>query len=565
VSINGEAATDARTVAFPDASGTVALFDGSGNLTVSGILYANHIHGNLAGSVYAHIRAGEELAKGDPVYISGSHGTAPNLIPIVSKADASNPAKMPAIGIMDAALANNANGHMVITGTIADLNTAAYAVNDTLYVATGGGLTATPPAANSQPVARVERSNSNNGAVIVKVNGLASNGGNGVSDANKLVRFSSTGGVNFNAGAGTSLVITGNLTVDTNTFFVDSTNNRVGIGTTSPTAGYSLDVTGAIRSTGNLLLQGNIVYLNSQRALTQGVGSLTLGEATYFTSLAYGNASTTQHTFNGSGITAATASFTSTTRPTSAGTGTPAATSLMTRDDVALESFYTLGSVFRVLATPSFGNSGTGSGASQAAGDRWAAIGSGTSNSGWGRVTIGRGITTLPAASGAGINFAQKLGVSIVCWINRAATTDDGNIFRLRFGSDNTPVADGVDAVSYRGFGVEIKSRGSSHDWRVYGHNGTAITYSAWTNASLINDLLYARLCLSVMSDGAGNITARLGQNGSRTLSTITTTGGPTSAGASTQAFIEAHVANSTTGTTNLAAALYDALFYAQS
>lgn len=144
---------------------------------------------------------------------------------------------------------------------------------------------------------------------------------------------------NLNAGASIaftkSVSVTGNFTVDTNTFFVDSTNNRVGIGTTSPTAGYSLDVAGAIRSTGNLLLQGNIVYLNSQQALTQGANILTLGASTYFTSLSYGNASTTQHTFNGSGITAATASFTSTTRPTSAGTGAPAATSLMTRDDVS--------------------------------------------------------------------------------------------------------------------------------------------------------------------------------------------------------------------------------------
>lgn len=163
------------------------------NLTVNDILYADHIHGNLAGSVYAHVRAGEALTKGDPVYVSGSHGTAPNLIPIVSKADASNAAKMPAIGIMDADLANNANGHMVITGTITDLDTDDYAINTMLYVASGGGFTATPPAANSQPVARVERSNSNNGAVIVKVNGLASSGGNGVSDANKLVRFSSAG------------------------------------------------------------------------------------------------------------------------------------------------------------------------------------------------------------------------------------------------------------------------------------------------------------------------------------------------------------------------------------
>jgi hypothetical protein len=202
-----------RDWTLPDQSGTIAVFDDTGSLTVDGILYANHIHGNLAGSVYAHVRAGEALAKGDPVYISGSHGTAPNLIPIVSKADASNSAKMPAIGIMDADLANNANGHMVITGTIADLNTAAYAVNDTLYVASGGGLTATPPAANSQPVARVDRSNANNGALIVKVNGLASSGGNGASDANKLVRFSSTGTIpvasigGLGTGVGTALAI----------------------------------------------------------------------------------------------------------------------------------------------------------------------------------------------------------------------------------------------------------------------------------------------------------------------------------------------------------------------
>jgi hypothetical protein len=191
-----------RDWTLPDRTGNIALTEdytaGTAtidvlNATVQGTLTASHIHGNLAGSVYAHVRAGEALLKGDPVYISGSHGTAPNLIPIVSKADASNSAKMPAIGIMDADLANNASGHMVITGTIADLNTAAYSVNATLYVASGGGLTATPPAANSQPVARVERSNANNGALIVKVNGLASSGGNGVSDANKLVRFSSSG------------------------------------------------------------------------------------------------------------------------------------------------------------------------------------------------------------------------------------------------------------------------------------------------------------------------------------------------------------------------------------
>ena len=262
---------------------------------------------------------------------------------------------------------------------------------------------------------------------------------------------------------------------------------------------------------------------------------------------------------------AGTASFTGTTRPTSAGTGTPAATSLMTRDDVALEPFYNLGSVFRVSATPAFANSGTGSSsATQSAGDRWAGLSSGTANSGWARAQIGRGITTVPSLSGAGINFASKLGVSIVLWLANSAATDNLNIFRLRFGSDNTPVADGVDAVAYRGFGVEIKARGSSHDWRVYGHNGTSITYSAWSNTGLTADLLRTRIFLSVMSNGSGTITASLGANGSRTLSTITTTGGPTTSGVSAQSYIEVHVANSASGVLSLSAALYDAMFYAQ-
>jgi hypothetical protein len=206
--VTGIINTAARGPAGADGGGTGSIdstttSDGTADLdllnvdtvtaTVSGILTADHIHGNLAGNVYGHIRAGETLAKGDPVYVSSSHGSGSTLIPIVSKADASNAAKMPAIGIMDAAVANNANGHMVIVGTITELNTAGYTVNAELYVASGGGFTATPPTARAQPVARVERVNANNGAVIVKVNGLSASD----ATASTLVLRDGTGGANF--------------------------------------------------------------------------------------------------------------------------------------------------------------------------------------------------------------------------------------------------------------------------------------------------------------------------------------------------------------------------------
>lgn len=162
----------------PNSVTSATTSDGTANLSlatasVSGTLTAPHIHGNLAGSVYMHVRAGEALSKGDPVYVSGSHGSGASMIPIVMRADASNPAKMPAIAVMDAAVTINSNGHAVISGTINDFDTQSYSVNATLYVANGGGMTATKPA-NAQPVAWVDRSNQNNGGVIVKIDSLYS-------------------------------------------------------------------------------------------------------------------------------------------------------------------------------------------------------------------------------------------------------------------------------------------------------------------------------------------------------------------------------------------------------
>jgi hypothetical protein len=221
--VTGIINTAARGPAGADGGGTGSIdstttSDGTADLdllnvdtvtaTVSGTLTADHIHGNLAGNVYGHIRAGENLAKGDPVYVSGSHGSGSSLIPIVSKADASNAAKMPAVGIMDATVANNANGHMVIVGTITQLNTAAYSVNAELYVKAGGGMTSTPPTARAQPVARVERANADNGAVIVKVNGLSASD----ATANTLVRRTANGDATFGALTTSGLTVTGGTT-----------------------------------------------------------------------------------------------------------------------------------------------------------------------------------------------------------------------------------------------------------------------------------------------------------------------------------------------------------------
>lgn len=135
-------------------------------LGCTGVATLPHIHGALAGAVYIHCRngTGGTLAKGTPVYITGNVGDTANVV--VEAADASNLSKMPAIGILDAALEGNADGHVVIAGEITQMNTNGYAVNSPLYVANGGGFTTTPPV-NKQPIGRVTRGNSNTGALVV--------------------------------------------------------------------------------------------------------------------------------------------------------------------------------------------------------------------------------------------------------------------------------------------------------------------------------------------------------------------------------------------------------------
>jgi len=57
-----------------------------------------------------------------------------------------------------------------------------------------------------------------------------------------------------------SATVAGDLTVDTSTLKVDSSNNRVGIGTTSPNANTKLDVNGAARignSTDGIMIENN--------------------------------------------------------------------------------------------------------------------------------------------------------------------------------------------------------------------------------------------------------------------------------------------------------------------
>lgn len=96
------------------------------------------------------IEANEAISKGDPLYIvSWNNGTS---TAVVGKADASDPAKMPCVGLAQSNVEINATGSMMVVGVLDQIDVNAIPssgpnplVNDIIYVASGGGLTSIKP------------------------------------------------------------------------------------------------------------------------------------------------------------------------------------------------------------------------------------------------------------------------------------------------------------------------------------------------------------------------------------------------------------------------------------
>ena len=122
---------------------------------------------DITGAVVFAAKAGEALSKGDAVYVSGVSGS----LPVVSKADADDSAKMPAYGLAEATVNANASVNVVTFGSITDVDTSAYSAGDTLYISTtAGSLTATKPTGESsliQNIGRVIRSHASAGSIKV--------------------------------------------------------------------------------------------------------------------------------------------------------------------------------------------------------------------------------------------------------------------------------------------------------------------------------------------------------------------------------------------------------------
>src|SRR5210317_1587832 len=140
-------------------SGTIIQLTGSGGSSSGSADESNAI--TFTG------QAGEDLSKGDVVYISGLSGNTP----VVSKADADDSSKMPAYGVASTDASLNNSVSIITSGALENFDTSAFSQGNILYVnTTAGTFTQSPPTGESskiQNIAFVVRSHASTGAIKV--------------------------------------------------------------------------------------------------------------------------------------------------------------------------------------------------------------------------------------------------------------------------------------------------------------------------------------------------------------------------------------------------------------
>jgi len=142
-------------------AGQVLTTDGSGTLSFEDAaidLVAIDVHND----------SGATIARGLPVYVSGTHASGK---PTIALADNDASGTMPCIGLVQASISNNTDGTVIVSGMQRNLNTSSFSAGDALYVGTTAGtLTATRPIAVTsqvQKVGIVTRSHASTGEILV--------------------------------------------------------------------------------------------------------------------------------------------------------------------------------------------------------------------------------------------------------------------------------------------------------------------------------------------------------------------------------------------------------------
>ena len=211
--------------------------------------------------------SGDDLDKGDPVYITGTVGATTTLE--VNKASASSASSMPVLGLCDDDLGTNEEGYAITGGVLTNVTTSPIdgvtpSEGDTLYVKAGGGLTTTRPTGTSSYVQNVGK--------VGKVSG----GSAGSIIVSSIMRSNDTPNYAENhillGGSGNSAA-----TTSSNFAYNESSSAQLGINTinsnvSDPTYGFGTQpVIAAVKGAGGVLALGSTSTINTAGQLYGGI------------------------------------------------------------------------------------------------------------------------------------------------------------------------------------------------------------------------------------------------------------------------------------------------------
>lgn len=119
--------------------------------------------------IEVHNQSGSSIAKGKPVYVSGTHSSGK---PIVELADNNGSGTYPAIGLVHETITNGTDGKVIISGLLTSIDTSTIGnAGDAVYLnSTAGGLTTTRPTAATEKVQKIgliTRSHASNGTILI--------------------------------------------------------------------------------------------------------------------------------------------------------------------------------------------------------------------------------------------------------------------------------------------------------------------------------------------------------------------------------------------------------------
>jgi hypothetical protein len=234
--------------------------------------------------------------------------------------------------------------------------------------------------------------------------------------------------------------------------------------------------------------------------------------------------------------------------------------SLMTRELTDNNPLWALGSV-RPMGAFAFGNSGAPATSAESVTRGGATVTTGTNTNGYGRASLYQGINDATSFSGQGIRFTQSITASAIL---STLPRTNGVVRLIVGGNGGVPAAANADALAVRGFGVEFEVDPSGFKMRLFAHNGTSYTNSAYTAGIANSSVPPQHVIISSQTNGVISLYHSIGVIKSpprpSTTPLLTLSGGPTSGVGGAYVDLVAVTASNTATPTQAAALFYNGM-----